>query len=323
MKHVPIIDLQPWFDGTPAGRTAVAEAVDEALSRVGFLLVRGHGVDPALPTSLRSRAREFFALPPATKRRYATTVSGRGWLPPGAESNAYADAYDEEGAGPADLKESFAAGSDVRTGDATIDDYWHQDNVWPCEVPALQPAMVDYMAAMRRLGDELLTICAVALGRREDFFTRHTSRSTFTTNLNWYPPLTAVGQVDGAFRIGPHTDFGTVTILDREPGAGGLQVWTDQDGWQDAPYEPGALTINTGDLLARWTGERWKSNRHRVLPPPQAHPDEDLVSLVFFYECDADTGVQPLQPPVGRVAGLEPVVAGEFIKQRLDAITVG
>ncbi len=31
----------------------------------------------------------------------------------------------------------------------------------------------------------------------------------------------------------------------------------------------------------------------------------------------------PLQPPVGRVAGLSPVTSSAFIKERLDAITVG
>src|SRR5262249_61978823 len=101
------------------------------------------------------------------------------------------------------------------------------------------------------------------------------------------PPMTLAGEPEaGQFRIGPHTDFGTITILDREPGRGGLQVWTPQDGWEDAPYEPGALTVNTGDLLARWSGGRWKSNRHRVLPPQAEAPDEGLVSLVYFYEVD-------------------------------------
>ncbi len=70
-------------------------------------------------------------------------------------------------------------------------------------------------------------------------------------------------------------------------------------GWEDAPFVPGALTINTGDLLARWSGGRWKSNRHRVLPPQAAAPDEDLVSLVYFYEANHDTRVQPLAPPIG------------------------
>ena len=323
MGHVPVIDVSPWFSGDPEARREVAVQVDTALTSVGFMLITGHGVPRERAAAVRSAARSFFLLPEETKRAYEVTISGRGWLPPGAEANAYADAYDEEGSSPPDLKETFVAGADAKTGDPEIDDYWFPDNVWPSEVPDLQDAVVDYLGRMRTLADELLVMCAVGLGQDEDFFTRHTGASTFTFNVNRYPPLTVVGDPeDGQFRIGPHTDFGTVTILDREPGAGGLQVWTEEDGWEDAPYDPDALTVNTGDLLARWSGMRWKSNRHRVLPPQHNAPDEDLISLVYFYEADAGTHVTSLEPPVGRVAGLDPVVSSDFIKERLDAITM-
>jgi isopenicillin N synthase-like dioxygenase len=143
-------------------------------------------------------------------------------------------------------------------------------------------------------------------------------------NINWYPPMTLAGRPEpGQFRIGPHTDFGTLTVLDREPGRGGLQVWTEQDGWEDAPYVPGTFTINTGDLLARWSGARWKSNRHRVLPPQAEAPDEDLVSLVYFYEADHDAVIESLQPPIGKPNDYPPVVSAQFLKKLLDAITVG
>ena len=36
---------------------------------------------------------------------------------------------------------------------------------------------------------------------------------------------------------------------------------------EDAPYVPGAFTINAGDLLARWSGGGSKSDRRLVLPP--------------------------------------------------------
>ena len=141
-------------------------------------------------------------------------------------------------------------------------------------------------------------------------------------NINWYPPMTVAGEpAPGQFRIGPHTDFGTVTVLDRELGRGGLQIWTEQDGWQDAPYEPGAFTINTGDLLARLSGSWWRSNRHRVLPPQAEAPDEDLVSLVYFYEADYDALIESLQPPIGKPNDYAPVVSAPFLKKRLDAIT--
>jgi len=317
MESVPTIDLSPWYAGD---RGPVAAAVDEALQEWGFFLVTGHGVPASARAGVRAAAREFFGLPSAVKAKYAVTVGGRGWLPPGVEANGYAEGTET----PPDLKESFAVGAEEPTGDPEVDAYWFPSNVYPAEVPALRAAVVDYLARMRALADELLLVCAAALGVEDDFFTRHTGHATHTMNVNWYPPMTATGAPeDNQFRIGPHTDFGTVTILDREPGQGGLQVWSPADGWADAPYHPDAFTINTGDLLARWSGDRWKSNRHRVLPPQADAPDEDLVSLVYFYEADHDTVVHALQPPVGRPNEYPPVIAREFLRERLDAITVG
>jgi len=316
-RGVPTVDLTPWFAGE---RDAVAAEVDRALQDWGFFLVTGHGVPAAARAAVRAAARRFFALPAATKSRYAVTVGGRGWLPPGVEANGYAEGTQT----PPDLKESFAAGADRPTGDSEVDAYWFVPNVYPAEVPELEVAVVDYLARMRELADELLRVCAAARGVGRDFFTRHTGHATHTMNVNWYPPMQLTGPPqDNQFRIGPHTDFGTVTILDREPGAGGLQVWSPEDGWADAPYDPDAFTINTGDLLARWSGDRWKSNRHRVLPPQADAPDEDLVSLVFFYEADHDAVVHALRPPIGRPNEHQPVIAREFLRERLDAITVG
>lgn len=280
-SSVPVIDLAPWLNGDEAARADVAARVDIALKNVGFFLISGHGVPDDLRAEVRAQARAFFALPADIKQRYAVAVGGRGWLPPGVEANAYVEGIQTL----PDLKESYAAGTDRPTGDPDFDTVWFQPNVYPAEVPGLEPAVVTYLIRMRELTDELLQLCAAALGQARDFFTRHTSHATHTLNINWYPPISVAGEPKpGQFRIGPHSDFGTVTILDREPGRAGLQVWTEQDGWEDAPYEPGAFTINTGDLLARWSGRRWKSNRHRVLPPQADAPDEDLVSLVYFYE---------------------------------------
>ena len=72
-----------------------------------------------------------------------------------------------------------------------------------------------------------------------------------------------------------------------------------------------------------WSGARWKSNRHRVLPPQAEAPDEDLVSLVYFYEADHDALIESLQPPIGKPNDYPPVVSAQFLKKLLDAITVG
>jgi isopenicillin N synthase-like dioxygenase len=246
-------------------------------------------------------------------------VGGHGWLAPGVEANAYAEGTES----PPDLKESYSLGAETATGDPDVDRIWFAPNVWPAEVARLQPLVNEYTAAMRSVADDLLALFAYALGLPENPFSALASRPTWTMNINHYPPVSVVGEPEpDQFRIGPHTDFGTVTILDREPGAGGLQVYSDADGWSDAPYDQEALTVNIGDLLEYWSARRWPSGRHRVLPPQPHAPEEDLVSLIYFYEANHDALVTPLTPPIGRVSGLQPVTSSAFIKQRLDAITV-
>jgi isopenicillin N synthase-like dioxygenase len=317
-SRIPTIDLRPWLSGDPQARARIAATVDEALRTAGFLLVTGHGVDPALRSGIREAARAFFRLPPAAKEPYAVKVGGRGWLGPGAEANGYAEGTET----PPDLKESWSFAAEEPTGDPETDAEWFLPNVWPAEAPELHALVTDYLGRMRVLSDQLLELLAVALGRPDDFFTRHTAHPTWGFNINWYPGTDVVGEPQpGQFRIGPHTDFGTVTVLDRQQGRGGLQVFTDEHGWEDAPYDPEAFTINIGDLMARWTGDRWRSGRHRVLPPPADVPAEELMSLVYFYECDPGTLVEPVPAPVGRVA-YEPVDSHTYLRAKLDSITV-
>jgi isopenicillin N synthase-like dioxygenase len=142
-------------------------------------------------------------------------------------------------------------------------------------------------------------------------------------NINWYPPMTVAGEPEpGQCRIGPHTDFGTLTVLDREPGRGGLQVWTARGGGEHVPHRPGSLTINAGDLLARWSGGRWTSSPHRVLPRQAEAPDEDLLSLAYFSEAGHDAVIESLPPPAGKPNDYEPVISARFRKERYDALTV-
>jgi isopenicillin N synthase-like dioxygenase len=317
--RIPTIDLRPWLDGDPDARTAIARTVDEALQSAGFLLVTGHGVDPALRSRIREAARAFFTLPTEVKQPYAVQVGGRGWLGPGAEANGYSEGTQT----PPDLKESLTFATHEPFEDPSTNAEWYAPNVWPTEAPELRKLCEEYLAGMGGLENHLLALLGEALGLEPDFFTRHMDHPTYGFNINWYPGTEVVGDPEpGQFRIGPHTDFGTVTILDRQAGKGGLQVYTDEGGWEDAPFDPAAFTINIGDLMARWTGDRWRSGRHRVLPPPADAPAEELMSLVYFGECTPGTVVESVPAPVGRVA-YPPVDSHVYLREKLDSITVG
>lgn len=317
---IPLIDLSRWRDGSPDEKKSIAAELDEALRTSGFLMLSGHGIPPDLPEAIRREARRFFNLPVDAKRRYETTVGGRGWVAFGSEVNSfYGDAADTS---LPDLKESYTIGCDRRTGDPRIDEDWFIENVWPSEVPELKPLCDSYADAVRQVYTDTLGLCAAALGLPTDWFEQRTGRSPHTFNINRYPPLTQTGRpAEGQFRIAPHTDWGVLTILDRQVGYGGLEVQLPEGDWVQAPHVPGAFTVNIGDLMARWTGDRWRSTRHRVLPPADDAPDEELISLIMFCEADVDAVITSLPAPIGRVEHPS-VIAGEYFLERATAATI-
>jgi isopenicillin N synthase-like dioxygenase len=73
--------------------------------------------------------------------------------------------------------------------------------------------------------------------------------------------------------------------------------------------------------MARWTGDRWRSTRHRVLPPNRRAPDEELMSLIMFCEADVDAVIVPLPAPIGH-AKYASVTAGDYLRERARAATV-
>lgn len=322
MLDIPLIDVAEWRTAPVERRGELADRLDRAMQDSGFFMVSGHGIDDTWSAELRTAAAEFFHLPDATKERYRTVVGGRGWIRNGDEANAY---YGEEiDPDTADLKETLTFGREHRTGDQDIDAVYFRPNVYPDEVPSLEALVSRWAGAARDLYRDLLEMLATALGLDERFFVDRAENSPHTFNINRYPALSVVGRArQGQYRIAPHTDWGLVTILDREPGYGGLQVQTTDGEWQDAPYAEGALTINIADLLARWTGDRWRSTRHRVLAPSEDAPSEELYSIIAFMEPDMTQVVEPLAPPAGGGADYAPVRAAEYFSERNAAASVG
>jgi validamycin A dioxygenase len=319
MVQIPIIDFAEWTSADRVRREEIAQEIDDSLRRTGMFLLRGHGVPATLAEEMRAYGREFFSLSDEQKRKYG--VQGRydnGWTGPGLLSAAAI-----EGAkGAPDLHEAFHMGPTHRTGNAEFDTLYYPENRWPAEVPGLRAVADQYTAHMVRISLQMMELLAAVLGVAEDYFTSRAQQATWTQNVNWYPPLTTVGTVlPGQMRVGPHFDFGSLSLLDRQLGVGGLEVWSTDGGWATPPYDPAAIAVILGDLMNRWTDGRWRALRHRVLPPSPEAPNEEMYSLVFFFEADPDAMIVPLQPPAGGGEGKEPVVAGESIMNNLGVIT--
>lgn len=323
-SFIPLVDLSSWFDGTDDDRIALAREVDGHLRRCGFLVVINHGIDHRVFDDLRRECRAFFHLPEAEKSALAPSDGlYRGWIGAGKESNAATYGIET----PPDLKETFAYGT-IDVPDESLRNrfpFSYAPNAWPDNSPTFRPAAEVFWRAGRTLADEILRLFALALDLDAEAITNQCTATTATGTLNWYWPYDRSGEpAPEQFRIGPHTDFGTVTILDRQPGVGGLQVRDDDHNWIDAPVLEGSLIVNTGDMLRQWTNDRWCSNEHRVLPPSAQAADEELISLVFFHEPDADAVIEPFPTCVSadNPARYEPILAMDYLAEKFAALSV-
>ena len=87
-SEIPLIDIGPYFGGSRADKKRVADEISRACERIGFFLVSGHGVDPALIEGVQRESKAFFALPLEEKleiKQRKEQQGSRGYEPVGTE----------------------------------------------------------------------------------------------------------------------------------------------------------------------------------------------------------------------------------------------
>lgn len=294
----------------------VGREFDETLREVGFFQITDHGVPDAVADACWNITRDFFDLPLAAKLEVEREEGGLyGYFPMLTESLAASlDAM-----APGDLKESFNMGPGVLAGHTPVDETEAsllRDNRWPAALPEFREAWEPYFAAMKELSARLLQMFAHGLDLPADFFADKIDRSPSALRAINYPEQTAPPE-DGQLRAGAHTDYGTLTILRQELGRAGLQVRDEKtDSWVDIPPTAGAFVINIGDLMARWTNDRWTSTLHRVINP-DAGSDVSTrrQSMPFFHNANYSALIEclPSVLAAGEQPKYEPVLAGPHL----------
>ena len=285
IDRIPVIDLGSFPSGDRTTRVRVAKQLGIAAETLGFVVISGHGIDSNTGRVLQEAALRFFDLPRATKMivRRPKNDQNRGYIPYGEETLVRMAGGDS----PPDYKEVFAIGPD----DVPEDGYFtgpgsypsFAPNLWPDAPTDLRPKMLAYWRQMETLMRVIGEALAIALDLPDDAFAdvldgRHTSQ----LRLLHYPP--PVGDVEpGQLRAGEHSDVGMMTILRNDPVPGGLQVKIREGEWIDAPAVENTFILNIGDLLMRWTNDRFVSTLHRVtVPPLDAVGETRRLSIGFF-----------------------------------------
>lgn len=314
---VPVIDLSS--RDSPRGRNAIAKAIGSACESSGFFAIIGHRVPQDLVDRMYTTTNTFFKLPDAEKDLVAHRpgVSGFRRL-----LGATARSLDQET--PPDLCEAFGAhvtGELSEHERAKFGDHWAPwklANIWP-RVPAdFKETWHEYMTVMTQLSGDLMRLCALALELDEHFFDDKFDNHVSALVANYYYPQLE-SPLPGQLRMGPHNDWGGLTVLYQENHIGGLQVRQGKTDWRDVPAIPRSLVVNIGDLMALWTGGRWVSTMHRVINPERGNTSSRL-SIPFFYQPNHDASIEPMQPftTTDNQQRFDSATAGEWISRKMQ-----
>lgn len=320
---VPVIDISGYFEGDPAVKASIARQIDEACRSIGFLVISGHGVSRELIERTDRVTRAFFDLPSEAKRRYVDSKISRGYF--GLESSSLAATIGE--ATLPDLKEQFSFGPfDFDPGDP----YYATDsgkrafppNIVPTEIAGLEEAWTEYFDAMSVLATVLMRLFALGLGLDEHWFDTKIDRHMSNLTLTSYPDQTGE-RLANQMRAGAHTDYGSLTILKAEDKPGGLQVKTADGRWEAVPILPDTFIINIGDLMARWTNDRWVSTMHRVISPPADRTTgTQRQSLVYFHQPNYDAVIECIPGCTAQAPKYPPTTSSEHLWMKFDMMKV-
>jgi isopenicillin N synthase-like dioxygenase len=271
---LPVIDISGLSSANLAERQAVGAELRKACLDKGFFYIKNHGVPEDLVRDVFAESAAFFALPVEQKDTVNKTKSkaNRGYESMQGQTL-------EPGALP-DLKEGYYIGPEHAADDPRVvaGMFNHGANQWPSQRPNFRPVMEAYRDIMMQLSATMMRGMALSLDLAEDYFAGYDKDAMATVRLLHYPPQQAAGDPTqkGA---GAHTDFGGLTIL-RQGEVSGLQVWDQNSGnWIHAEPLAGTYVVNLGDMISRWTNDRYRSTVHRVVNAS----GKERYSVPFFY----------------------------------------
>lgn len=121
-----------------------------------------------------------------------------------------------------------------------------------------------------------------------------------------------------------HTDFGSLTLLFRQPIAA-LQILAPDRSWKWVKPYPGSITVNIADVLQFWTNGYLKSSIHKVVAPPDDQAHLDRLGLLYFLRPAHELNLRPVDSPLLERLGLKSagdeaaadIKAGDWVKARV------
>jgi isopenicillin N synthase-like dioxygenase len=273
---IPVVDFGPYFAGEPGALESLGQRLRHACENVGFLYAINHGVPQAVIDRGFAASRRFHALPLEAKLRLSLNENNIGYMPMNASMQAASTVHK---ATKPNQNESFFISHDRGADhpDVVAGIPLRGRNQWPEGLPGLREDMMGYFHALRGMCDRMLPGFAVALGMPEDYFAPFFANEAHI-NLRFlhYPPQEDLSE--NTFGTAPHTDNSFMTALARTD-VPGLAIRLPSGEWFAPPVIPETLLINLGNMMRRWSNDRFLSTPHGVIN----ESGTDRYSIAYFH----------------------------------------
>uniref|UniRef100_A0A803KSU4 Fe2OG dioxygenase domain-containing protein n=2 Tax=Chenopodium quinoa TaxID=63459 RepID=A0A803KSU4_CHEQI len=254
---IPTINLEG-IENDPEKLKEVIKEIENACVNWGFFQVVNHGIPQDVVDGVVDSVRRFHEEDPEVKKQYYTREYA------GKKCVYFSNYYLYTGP--------------VTNWRDTITFVTAPEPPKPEELPLVcRDIVLEYSKQVTKLSHTLFELISRALGLNPNHLKDMDCAQHVMLLGHYYPPCP---EPDVAIGFGKHADNDVLTILIQDQ-VGGLQVW-HQDQLVDVPHVPGALVINTGDLLQLITNDKIKSVYHRV----KAKTVGPRVSVAAFFKPD-------------------------------------
>ncbi|KAK8229535.1 1-aminocyclopropane-1-carboxylate oxidase [Phyllosticta capitalensis] len=315
-RSPPLLDFSKFYNASDAAaKKELVDQVRDCCLHNGFFQIINHPVPVELQQRVMAWNKRFFDLPLDVKKSV------------GKDLNTWNRGYEllrsqilEEGTLP-ELKEGFYIGEEIpKTHPYHVNKKLNSGpNMWPsaellADVEDFRSCTMDYYKNVVSLAKDILKVLALTLDLDEGYFSEFASGAVATMRMLHYPP-TEKGDGEEKLQrgIGAHTDFGAVTLLLQDE-VDGLQasVWdNDMKQWFDVMPVPGAFVVNLGNLMMRWSNDRYISNLHRVIN----RSGKERYSIPVFFSGNPDYVIDclPNCKPDGEQAKYPPITVEDAV----------
>lgn len=248
-----------------------AHQLGDALREIGFAVLEGHGVDPALYDEAHDKVLELFArLSPEEKLRFRAQRHGsvnQGYFPIKETSNMHPDLVE----GWVFCRRAFGDGA---------------GELWP--LPEYERFFRRIVEAHERLILPVMQSLLAYLGCDPHLYDAKLTGTNFGLRLNYYPPMSEEDERSGAARLLGHEDVDLFTFLPA-PRTEGLQVLNRRNmKWVRLTAPRGSIILNTGDYMQRISNDVFPSTTHRVSKPrdpeQRRQPRVSFPMAVYVWE---------------------------------------